>query len=173
MALGFTSLAFLLFVNFLKWRYPPTPEREARLGYRVWRAVATFATLVVVAAAALAAWLMDRHDQGIPTVGKIEPGLSHAVFPSWSRLDLQTTAMVTQALPLALLGTYVWDELVGVDTKYISYCAHFFILLSNSLYGDVLGRQKVCGGESRGAGPGANNQTPNQHMLCLIPLVVT
>lgn len=106
-ALGLTALALLLLVKFLKRRYPPTPAREARLGYRAWRAVATFATLLVVAASALAAWLMDRHGQGIPTVGAIEPGLSRAAFPSWSRLELQTTAVATQAVPLALLGACV------------------------------------------------------------------
>lgn len=138
MALGFTSLAFLLLVNYLKRRYPPTPDREARLGYRVWRAVATFATLVVVAAGALAAWLMGRHDRGIPTVGKIEPGLSHAAFPSWSRLDLQPTSMATQALPLALLGTYVRVGrvgLVGVGTKvHFLWCAHFFVLCRRTAF---------------------------------------
>jgi hypothetical protein len=59
----------------VKRRYPPTPQRMARLAYRIWRGVATFATLIIVVASAVASYLLAQHDRGIPVVGKIEPGL--------------------------------------------------------------------------------------------------
>ena len=62
-----------------------------------------------------AAYLLEQHDEGIPVVGKIEPGLSHMAFPSWSARGLPSHAVATQAVPLAMLGK---DGGVGMDVAF-------------------------------------------------------
>lgn len=105
-----------MLTKLVKRRFPPTPERLARPLYRLWRGVATFATLIVVVASAVAAYFLEQHDKGIPVVGKIEPGLSHMAFPSWKALGLPTHAVMTQAVPLAMLGKGLGGLSVCIST---------------------------------------------------------